>query len=123
MAGGIAHDDDAGLRLVRIFGGTAFLRPGDGGFEIVDQDIEVLGDVLFARLARPDWRLPQGLVLEVERDTAEIAGCSDLCPAGFRWLVRVRRFISGDLAVKELGVETSEFTRVGCADSDGCELE
>ena len=123
MAGGIAHDDDAGLRLVRIFGGTAFLRPGDGGFEIVDQDIEVLGDVLFARLAWPDWRLPQGLVLEVERNTAEIAGCSDLRPAGVRWLVSVRRFIGGDLAAEEFGIKAGQLARVGCADGNGCELE
>jgi hypothetical protein len=49
----VEQDPDVFLGLVGRQGGACLDGPGDGRLEVVDVDVEVLGDVLAAGFARP----------------------------------------------------------------------
>lgn len=82
----------------------------------------MLGDVLLARLTRPDWRAPLCLVFEVEGDASETTLCSNLRPAGFGGLAHTGRVVGRDLAVEQPSIKAGEFAWIRCVNGDGGEL-
>jgi hypothetical protein len=97
--------------------------PGGGGLEIVDEDVEVLGDVLLARFAGPDRCLPLPLELDVEGDGAVVARRPELRPSRVGGFPRGRRVARRHLGAEQAGVELRELAGLRCADRDRGELE
>src|SRR5690606_17579633 len=123
VSGRIEAHPDVLLRLDGRELRAARERPADGALEIVDEDIEVLGDVLPARLAGPDGRRPVLLVFKVQGDLAGVAGGPDLRPARIFRLLGHGRLAGSDQAVKQPGVEPGELARVRATKGQGGELE
>src|SRR5215470_10249755 len=116
MSGRVDHDPDVILWLVIGQRSASRGRPPDSRIEIADGDVEVHGDMLLARLTRPDGPGVLLFVLEVQPRTDLAWRRTHLSPAVFWRVAGPRGVLRRYRPLEHPRVEGCQIARIGRAD-------